>query len=113
MTRPLVVLGSVLALLLGAGCHGPANEARTLRETPGIWDRTQARANYVDGNYEKYLKGGRAQDESAARALAGLEWDQHARRNQDRAAETVTWRSDSKARTEQRGFEERLREMGY
>jgi hypothetical protein len=102
-----------LALLLVAGCHGPVNEARTRRETPAAFDRTQARADYVNGNYEKYLKGGKAQDEGAARALAGLEWDQHVRRNQDRAGDTVTWRSDSKARTEQRVFEEKLRELSY
>lgn len=46
--------------------------------------------------------------------MAGLEWDTYARRRaQSDNDSRVRWSSDTRAKIEQRTFEEKLREMGY
>ena len=115
MTRPLVIVALVTLSLAGTACNTSSSSAANDRlAAPGAFDHQQARQAYVDNQYDKFLKGGRAPDENAARAMAGLEWDTYARRQaQGNNDGQVRWSSDTRAKIEQRVFEEKLREMGY
>lgn len=115
MTRPLVIVALITLSLAGTACNTPPSSATNDRlAAPGAFDHQLARQAYVDNQYDKFLKGGRATDENAARAMAGLEWDTYARRqSQSNNDGRVRWSSDSRAKIEQRVFEEKLREMGY
>jgi hypothetical protein len=112
MARLLVMVICVALAFAGTACHGPPSATRD-RQTPTPFEQQQARAAYINSHYEKYLQGGRTTDKKIARAMAALEWDNHARRNWERNSETVQWSSDTRAKTEQRAFEQKLREMGY
>lgn len=115
MTRPSVMVALVVLSLAGTACNTASSSASNDRlAAPSAFDQQQARQAYVDSQYDKFLKGGRAPDENAARAMAGLEWDTYARRRaQSDNDGRVRWSSDSRAKIEQRVFEEKLREMGY
>lgn len=113
MTRPLVITALVALTLAGTACHRSSSASSNYERMPTAFDHQESRQSYVDGHYKKYLEGGRAPDEKAARAMAGLEWDTHARRNNDRNNETVRWSTADRAKAEQRAFEGKLRELGY
>jgi len=113
MTRPLVIAAWVAFALAGTACHTRPSATRDYERTPTAFDHQEARQSYVDNHYDKYLQGGRAPDEKAARAMAGLEWDAHARRNHERNNESARWSTNDRAKAEQRAFEEKLRDLGY
>ncbi|MCB1105079.1 MAG: hypothetical protein KDK74_10140 [Cephaloticoccus sp.] len=115
MTRPSVIAALIALSLAGTACNTPPSSATNDRlAAPEAFDNQVARQAYVDNQYDKFLKGGRAPDENAARAMAGLEWDTYARRRaQSDNDSRVRWSSDTRAKIEQRTFEEELREMGY
>lgn len=114
MTRPLVMTALVALLLIGSACNTPSASNTERRQAVTPFEQQQARQAYVDSQYDKFLKGGRAPDENAARAMAALEWDTYARRQtQSDNDGRVRWSTDTRAKNEQRAFEQKLRDMGY
>lgn len=109
------MIGSVALMLTGSACNTPSANNAERRQAVTPFEQQQARQSYVDSQYNKFLKGGRTQDETAARALAGLEWDTHARRQSESrdATDRVRWANDTRAKNEQRAFERKLHDMGY
>lgn len=108
-----MLLALAITTVFTAGCGTVGKPTASWQPTPTAFDSQNARKTYVDDNYRKYLDSGRASDENAAKALAGLDWDSHERRAKASDDVNVSWSSESAAKREQEKFESDLRKLGY
>lgn len=105
----------VLAILATAGCqhagHSARPDSRSSRTaSTDAFARGEERKAYVDAHYEQVLKSGRAANADQARAVAGLDWDNHVR-NHPEPTESWSWSSDDARRREQDKFEADLEKL--